>query len=153
MPIYQSPIGVSVTTNLVTGIGNVAVKVPGTFSGFPPVDPAQARYLSYVEFSADTITVGDYVDAISIEDTDGVIPVPARGAFPSYPTIIDFSADSGATGVTIGGYYFDKNTGYVKISTFDGLPQLIPSGLYIKATIHGGLDKVYRVNIVWGRAA
>lgn len=155
LKLVQSPVGVSVTTAAITGLGTFSVKVPGTFAGTTSI--TNMRYLSYVEIFADNPAMGDYVDSIKVSDDDGVIPAPLRSRFPEYPTIINFSADSGVG--TIAGYYLSQN-GETRIGTFPQLgtgareePQPIPSGLYLKATIHnsGLLSKTYRVNIMWGR--
>lgn len=148
--LIQAPVAFAVTTNLLTGIGSISIKVPGTFSGFPPIDPTGARYFDHADIMSDSPGTNDYVDAISIEDTDGVIPVPARVAFAAYPTIVNFSSDTGVATSSKSGYYFNPE-GHVKIGTIDGTLQIIPSGLYIIATIHGGLNKTYQINVVWGR--
>lgn len=148
--ISQRPVAFTITIPLLGPAAQAfTFKVPGTFSGFPPVDPTQARFFSRIEIFADNATAGEWVDVISIEDTDGVIPVPARVLFPAYPTIYDFSADVNlATGTNKGGYYF--RDGLVTIGTLDHTLQVVPSGLYFKGTLNGGLNKTYRVNVIWG---
>lgn len=149
MAIVQSPAAIAVTADL-TGVANIAILVPGTFSGYPPADPANARYLKSVSFIADTIHLGDYVDSVTLEDTDGVIPAPARGAFPNYPVIVNFSTDTGIATGAKAGYYFDRS-GNAMISVLTNDLVVLPSGLYLKATIHGITLGVYRVNVVWGK--
>lgn len=155
MRLIQSPVGVTVTTAAITGIGSFSVKVPGTFSGTSSA--VNTRYLSYVEIISDEIAMGDYIDGIVVSDDDGVIPVALRARFPEYPTIINFSSDTGVG--TIAGYYLSQR-GDTRISSFPQIgsnareePQPIPSGLYLKGVIKnaGLLSKAYRVNIVWGR--
>lgn len=153
--LIQSPVGIKVTTALLTGEGTFAIKVPGTFAGL--TSPVNARFLSYVEILADNPAMGDYVDTIVVSDDDGVIPAILRARYPSYPTIIDFSADAGVG--TIAGFYLSQS-GQTRIGTFPQLgstgheePQTLPSGLYLKATIHnaGLLNNDYRINVMWGR--
>lgn len=153
--LIQSPVGTTVTTTVLTGEGSFSVKVPGTFAGL--TSPVNSRYLSYVDIFADTPAMGDYIDTIIVSDDDGVVPAAFRSRYPSYPTIIDFSADTGVG--TVAGYYLSQN-GETRIGTFPQLgstgreePQQLPSGLYLKATIHnaGLLSKIYRVNVMWGR--
>lgn len=153
--LIQSPVGVSLTTTVLTGVGSFAVKVPGTFAGL--TSPVNMRYLSYVEIFADNPAMGDYVDTIVVSDDDGVVPTPLRSRFAEYPTIINFSADTGVG--TVAGYYLSQS-GDTRVSTFPQLgssareePQAIPSGMYLKATIHNAslLSKTYRVNVMWGR--
>lgn len=155
MRLIQSPVAVTVTTAGGTGIGRFSVKVPGTFAG--PTSTTNARFLSYIEIFADSPAMGDYVDSITLSDDDGVIPAPLRSRFRSYPVIMDFSADTGVGDVA--GYYLSQN-GETRIGTFPQLgqgareePQQIPSGLYLKATIHqsGLLSRNFRVNVMWGR--
>jgi hypothetical protein len=148
--IVQAPVAITIVTNILTGIGSLSAKVPGTFAGFPPSDPANGRFFSHAKFCADTPNVGDYVDDLSVEDTDGVVPVPARALFPRYPTIINFSSDTGVATGSKAGYYLDA-LGCASIGVLVGGTQVIPSGLYLKATIHGALGSTYRVNIVWGK--
>lgn len=158
--LIQSPVGLTVTTQALTGLGSLSVKVPGTFSGgIVNPTPKSVRYLSYVEIFADNPAMGDYVDGIKIVDDDGVIPQPLRVKFPEYPTVINFSSDTDVGGSSFAGFYLSQN-GETRIGTFPQLgsgnreePQPIPSGLYLKATIHnaGLLSKSYRVNIMWGR--
>lgn len=151
MPVLRlSPACIPVTTALFTGLGTISIKVPGTFSG--PMDNVNIRYLKQVDVYADTPADGDFVDGVQLSDDDGVIPVPARGAFPSYPVLLDFSTDTMIGTSSKAGFYFD-NAGETHIQTFDGSPQPLPSGLYLKATINnaGLLSKTYRVNVVWGK--
>lgn len=150
--MYQSPLAITVSTPL-GGVGTMSVRVPGNFTGFPPVDATSARFLIYMDVLADNPANGDYVDGLQLTDDDGVIPPQVRAAFPAYPQIVNFSNDAGVSGGK-GGYYLD-GSGKVRIGTIDGMPQLIPSGLYLKANITAGglnLGRVFRVNIVWGRS-
>lgn len=153
--LIQSPVASTVTTTAITGVGSFAVKVPGTFAGM--TSPINMRYLSYIEIFADNPAMGDYIDTIVVSDDDGVVPTSLRSRFADYPTIINFSSDTGVG--TVAGYYLSQN-GDTRVSTFPQLgssareePQAIPSGLYLKATIHnaGLLSKNYRVNVMWGR--
>lgn len=151
MTAYRlSPVCLPVTTAALTGLGTIAIKVPGTFSGL--TDMTNSRYLKSVSIHANTIAAGDYVDGIILSDDDGVIPVPARAALPDYPTVYTFSTDTGVATGSKAGYYLDNN-GEIDFTPFTGEPQQLPSGLYLKATINnaGLLSKTYRVNVVWGK--
>ena len=146
-PLLLSPVAVTVTTTVLTGLGTFSLKIPGTFSGTS--SQVNQRYLARVEVSADAVAVGDYIDNLSIRDDDGVIPAPLRSQFPDYPVVLDFGVDSGVG--TIAGYYIQG--GSLTIAPISGDPFPIPSGLYLKATIHnaGLLSKAYRFNVIWGR--
>lgn len=152
--LIQSPLCFTITTNL-SGIGNISVQIPGTFAGFPPSDASACRYFKYIRIAASSPKDGTYVDNLTLEDTDGVIPAPYRAAFPSYPVILDFSTDSGAASGASAGYFFDSD-GKAEIRSMSDQPTLLPSGLYLKATIHSGLlslGQTFRCNLVWGRMA
>lgn len=148
--IIQAPVGLAIIANIITGIASFSLQVPGTFSGYPPTDSTQARFFDHLQICADAQNDSDYIDAIDIEDTDGVIPSPVRAAFPDYPVIVNFSTDSGvATGVKAG-YYLTN--GCAVIGALGQNFPTIPSGLYLKATIHGGIGQSYHMNLVWGRS-
>lgn len=147
-----SPVCAPVTTTILTGVGTLSLKVPGTFAG--PADPTNVRYLKHIDIYSDTVGTGDFVDGLQLSDDDGVIPAPARAQFPDYPVIYNFSADTGVATGSKAGFYFDK-AGEVHIDTLDGTFQPVPSGLYLKATVNnaGLLSKTYRFNIIWGKPA
>lgn len=149
--IIQAPVALAFAASLITGDASLSIQVPGTFSGYPPVDSTQGRFFDHLEICADSPASSDYIDSIDIEDSDGVIPSPIRAAFPAYPIIMNFSTDSGvATGAKAG--YFFLN-GCVKVSAFGANNSvIIPSGFYLKAAIHGGLGQSYHMNLVWGRS-
>lgn len=150
MPIHQEVIDFSATT-LLGGAVSVAFKVPGTFGGIPPADPAMQRYFVEASLWPVSFQDGDAVDTIQIVDTDGVIPVPARAALPNYPVVLDFTSDvpSGAAG----GQFFESGAPII-IKTFGGVPEPVPSGLYFAFRfVSGGLaiNKVFRGNLIWGK--
>jgi hypothetical protein len=149
--IVQSPVCFSVSTSAITGDAEISVKVPGTFQGLGSL--TNLRYLKRVDIESDVVTVGDYIDNIEITDADGVIPVPLRAQFPSYPQIFDFSVDESVATGSKSGYYFGAD-GKITIESISGEAMPVPSGLYIKAKINNGglLSRTYRINVIWGRA-
>lgn len=143
--IQLAPVRASVTTSIL-GTGSLSVKIPGTFAGLAPADPTAVRYLSKIAIWADSPADGDFISSIAIQDTDGVIPVPARAAFPNYPIIAGFLE----SGVADGGWL--KTEG-MTIEPLGGVLKTLPSGLYITALFTSGglsLGKIFRVNILWG---
>lgn len=150
MPIHQEVIDFSATT-LLGGAVTVSFKVPGTFGGLPPADPAMQRYFVEARMWPVSFQDGDAVDTLQIVDTDGVIPVPARVALPNYPVVVDFTSDapSGAAA----GQFFQSGQPVV-IRGFNDTPEPVPSGLYFTLRfVSGGLaiGKTFRGNIVWGK--
>lgn len=143
--------GATGTTDI-TGAVTVSVQIPGTFGGVAPVDPSQGRYLKNAMFWCDAPAAGDRLSLLQVVDTDGVVPVPVRGAFPNYPVIFDL-LDT-ATGGTSA--LFIPSAG-ITADAFDtnGQPtaRFIPSQLYAKFTYQAGglsLGKTIRVIYRWG---
>lgn len=136
-------------TNILTGRATISVKVPGTFAGLNPGSPTfSGRFIQKVLVFFGNSMPGDLVKNISVVDTDGVIPVGQRGAFPNYPEIgtrNDPSIAAANQGLYLNALApteFSPPTGQ----------QAVPSGLYLSADFQkGGIvlnDTVY-VNVYW----
>lgn len=125
------------------------ILVPGTFGGLPALVPtASGRLITGASIFLGNPMNGDYLSALSVQDIDGVIPVPLRAGFSAYP-IIGSRVDSGVAG-TNDGLYVNPN------APLDFTPppgqNFIPSQLYLVATITKVAnltgDSVY-INIRW----
>lgn len=148
-PVYFSAAIVALSTSY-----DLTFKVPGTFAGLVPSDPTAGRYFKSFHIWADIPIVTNRLDSLKLVDTDGVVPVPARAAFPNYPNIIEFfSAEDVAAGL-LNGCYFHPDDG-LKIEPFNeggqSVVQFLPAGLYLVATIRGNALQAFRGNLVWGR--
>lgn len=137
-----------------TGLGSTAtinIKVPGTFGGANPTDATQGRYLKNAKIWVDSPASGDSLTTLQVIDIDGVVPVPARAAFASYPVIADMldtvSGFTPALMLPSDGYVaeaFDQNG--------DAMTRFLPSGLYLKAGFQAGsgIGKTVRIVLRWG---
>lgn len=144
-----------VSFSATTGIGGsatVSVPVPGTFGGLNPNDPSQGRYLKNAMIWCDSPSAGDELSLLQVVDTDGVVPAPARAAFPNYPVIFDL-LDT-VTGLSPA--LFIPSSGFLA-EAFDAtgspMTRFIPSQLYIKATYQAGglgIAKTMRIVLRWG---
>lgn len=124
-----------VTTNAETGIGTVVIPVPS--GGRYPV----AGRLMHWDASA-----GDRITAFTIEDTDGVIPVPVRAAFAAYPVLLN-RFDAAVPDANKGG--FISKSGEMDIE--NPIPVYLSAGLYlrIQVTLATPAAKDVRVNLQW----
>lgn len=140
----------SITTTL-GGSATTSVKIPGTFGGIQTSDPTQGRYLKSVTVWCDAPSNGDQITLLQIVDTDGVVPVPARAAFPNYPVIFDMLD-------TVGGVQsLLLASTPVEFDAFDtsgvATSRFLPSQLYLKVTFQAGdlsIGKIMRAVIRWG---
>lgn len=143
-----------------TGIGGTVtnqLKIPGTFSSMDgSVAPANGRWLKETMIWTDAGAVGDKLTLLRIEDVDGVIPVPARAAFPDYP-VLSYLMDQEVESPGAGGLFIPVGQ-LIRIQPIDPLDvrglQFIPSGLYLCSTFTSGglsLSKTCRINYLWGK--
>lgn len=144
---------VTLTTNLLTGQATASIKIPGTFSGAVPSDSTNTgRFLRSVSIWSASAVDGDAVTSIKLVDNDGVVPLAARAAFPSYPVIIDLldtvtGADSKLlippAGITAEAF---NTIGEVE-------SRFLPSGLYLEYEVTAGAPaiRLFRSNIRWGK--
>jgi len=113
------------------GEATVSLKIPGTFAGLDHQTPGWVgRVISEAQMFFKNWEAGDYVKSLTLEDTDGVVPVEIRGLFPLYPIIaewIDAEVDAANTGF------------YLTPGVFSLIPPgsqaWIASGLYLKAVV------------------
>lgn len=75
------------TTNL-SGSVTLTFTVPGTFAGGDATQPTWSGLtLKEAQLWFGNPTNGDQIVSITVQDLAGVIPVPARAAYPLYPII------------------------------------------------------------------
>lgn len=136
-----------------SGNGDVDIVVPGTFAGVSPADPTGAgRYLKSVFVWSGNAADGDAITTMELSDDDGVVPVPVRAAFPSYPILIDFlDTVAGQTKQ----FPLPPNGTTVEAIDSMGLPvaRFIPAQLHLKLTFAAGginLGRSWRGIIRWG---
>lgn len=75
----------SVATNVLTGIGTLNIKIPGTYTGITPIDSGRNIIKSLIAFSSPSM--GDKITSITVTDTDGIMPAEDQVFFPAYPTL------------------------------------------------------------------
>lgn len=139
-------------TTILGGSKTISIQVPGTFSSVFPTDPTAGRFLASATFWSDATNPSDSIDLLQVVDTDGVVPVPVRAAFPNYPVIFDMIDSIGGVQSSI-----MMPTSPLTITAFDSSgvasARFIPSQLYIKMTFTTGLlslGQVFRVLVRWG---
>lgn len=138
---------ITAQTDVSTGEATITFKIPGTFVTIDPKQP---------DFSGRTITEwmiwckepldGDAVTSITIEDTDGKIPMGQRPAFPDYP-IIAYRQDT-EVDEDNQGFYLTKTP--IRL-TPPGLAKPLPSELYIILVLQKAdtvQDDIY-INLKW----
>lgn len=146
MPLIVSPIYIATVTDA-GGAVSINIKVPGTYDGVVPSNPASARYLSYLSIWADPLASGDLFDNFKITDTDGKLTPEEQALFPDYPDIYRFSdPEATPTGILV-------LSNPLLIYPADKV-LLLPSELYLQGTFtaqDSSPGKIFRANIVWSR--
>jgi len=129
------------TTDGTTGLGTISVKIPGTFSGFDSTSASwQGRQLLKAGVWLENRAVGDMINAAYINDTDGVIPVPARGAFPNYPVIKNLHDDSMSSANQ--GITFPPESEVFKVEFPSNMNAKVAAGLYLVITAKKAIPAV-----------
>lgn len=114
------------------GLVELAIKIPGEFAGLQSGSPAfSGRIFFQGELWFGTGSQGDYVLAFTVEDRDGVIPVPMQAAFPNYPIIA--SRQDGALSSENQGLFLAPNMRMQLVPAREG-SVAVPSGLYVCIT-------------------
>lgn len=140
-------------TTIEGGSVDIAIPVPGTFNGVDPL-VSNGRFFSSGLIWATAPVDQDRLTSICVKDLDGVVPVPARVAFPNYP-VLGYSIDPEMTfdSTIIECVYLNSRP--VEIGPANALlPRFIPSGLYICATFVSGDSASGRIlygNFLWTR--
>ena len=142
----KKKISATASVNVLSGVGTITVKVPGTFAGFYPSPGATGRLMILGELMLANQAAGDKITSFILNDTDGVIPQQARAQFPNYPelgSLIDETVDAANQSI-----YFLKDP--LVIEPVRG-QAFVPSGIYIKVSVQKaviGGDTIY-ANITW----
>lgn len=147
----------SSATTILGGSVDNQIKIPGTFTSFDPaIAPSNGRWLKKTMIWTDTGAAGDKIVSLRLEDVDGVIPVPARAAFISYP-VISYLMDQDVESPGSPGLYIPPGI-VLTIEPIDPVDnrglQFLPSGLYLCSTFTSGalgINKTCRINYIWGK--
>ena len=137
---------------LQSGAGTVNLLIPGTFAGNPPSTlVGTGRMFKQATIWSPNWVDGDALTAMQLVDIDGIVPVPARVAFPNYPVIIDFldqiSGQAKQLSIPSAG---------VEIDAYDSngqqTAQFLPGQFYFVLTFAsgGGAGRTFRGTIRWG---
>lgn len=161
MPLRLAPACYTVDVDI-NGRAPISIRVPGTFSGLKPsgVMIPDGRFVKLIEFWCDTYSAGDRLYDLRAEDTDGIIPVPARVAFAAYPVLFRFDESDllETNGMSRGLWLRSSST--IRFSPFDdggdAALDFIPSGVYLVGTFEAGdgllgNGRKVRANLSWGK--
>lgn len=153
--MFFSPVFFSATSPDPAGPVSFSIKVPGTYGGIQPADPSTGRYFQEARIWSDTLTAGDTITDMKLTDTDGIVSMPERAFLPNYPDVVRFY-DVSVTGTEGSGLYLPR-AGELLIRPFeaDGTSpvRFMPAQLYLTGTLTTTVvSKVFRGNIIWGRA-
>lgn len=125
-------VGVTGQSVAETGLIEVSIKVPGTFTTIDPTSSSwSGRMVLFSEIQLDNPKIKDHIVSITVEDTDGVVPAQLRSRFSEYPVLGRF-IDTAATGYDL--YYLNK-TGYTRIDPPNLASAKLPSGVYVKLKV------------------
>lgn len=134
------------------GTSDILIKIPGTFNG---IDPAvsSGRFFSSAQLWSLSFVVNDRITEICVKDVDGVIPVPVRALFSSYP-ILGYSIDPDMSyDSTILGAVLLNSSRPIEIGPASvDMPRFLPSGVYISAKFVSGDSEAGRIlngNVLW----
>ncbi len=135
------------TTSIITGIKTISIQIPGTYTGFTPVDQGRTIIQSLIAFA--NPTMGDKITAITVTDTGGVMPAGDQAYFPAYPVLGTYGDPSVAAGNKVM-FLAPSGPGWTNFVPAAGAV-FIPSQMYVNITFQKASivsDTVY-INLQW----
>lgn len=154
-----SPCTVKLTTDI-TGVANLSLKIPGTFTGATGDTTHDGRFFKGVNLWSAAGTHGDRIYDFSIEDTDGVFSehgIPTV-PFPDYPVLTYFQDQEIVETASLLKGSFLRPEYLASIASIDAKSDefsFIPAGLYIKGKFKTAnivkIGQVVYCNIIWGK--
>ena len=117
------------TTVLSQGKCTISFKIPGNFTTIKKDDPNYSGWqLDRAVFSFSSPSFGDKINSITLKDNDGLLPIPFRSIFPSYPILASGSIDS-LDPMNQGAFIIPGLPVEYKM---EGQSMLLPSGMYLE---------------------
>lgn len=129
---------------------DIVIPVPGTFNGIDPSVSNGRLFISALLWTNNPVDE-DRITQISLQDKDGVLPVPARAQFANYP-ILGYSIDPEMTYGNVILAEILLNGSRVTEMGPPLVPRFLPSGFYLCATFTAGDAAANRIlygNFLW----